>query len=113
MFFAEDILPAVRPRKSDSHAANERNRQAEKEWVNRAMAGFCPEQSPPWLYFKGKYGPHITKQMILSLGEICSRQLNLSLVRNYRRRKKSMLKWFALNWDVIHQFLENQLEVVQ
>jgi hypothetical protein len=86
--------------------------KTEKEWLEREMAGFEPLASIPWHYLSGRYGDRISKEEIISLGQVCSIELNITLVRDYKRRKETMLKWFSDHWDKIQPFLETGLEIL-
>jgi hypothetical protein len=113
MFCSDAGLAMMNRTTRDARAANERHRVNEQRWVRGVMDGFEPEQSVPWLYLTWKYGSHITKPLIVSLGQVCADELKLPLVRGYKRRKETMLKWFTLHWDIIYPFIETKLEVIR
>jgi hypothetical protein len=85
----------------------------EREWLAQKMEGFVAIESVPWKYLRERYGDRISKEEIVSLGQVCSKELNLSLFREYKRRKETMLKWFDKHWDVILPFLETKLEILE
>jgi hypothetical protein len=84
----------------------------EKEWLEREMAGFDPQSSVPWIYLSHRYGHRISKEEIISLGQVCAIELNIVLVRDFKRRKETMLKWFSKHWDTIRPFLDTRLQVL-
>jgi hypothetical protein len=86
--------------------------KTEKEWLEREMAGFDPSSSIPWRYLSQKYGERISKEEIIALGQVCSIELNITLVRDYKRRKETMLKWFSDHWSEIRPFLETRLQII-
>jgi hypothetical protein len=86
----------------------------EQQWKKRKMAGFNPQDSAPWKFFQERYGERISKEEIISLGQVCVLEIkDLKLHREYRRRKATMIKWFDEHWDAIRPFLETKLEVLK
>jgi hypothetical protein len=86
--------------------------QTEQEWKEQEMQGFEMRESAPWKYFRDKYGDGISKEEIISLGQVCSMELKIKLVREFKRRKETMVKWFHNHWSEIQPFLDTKLEVV-
>jgi hypothetical protein len=84
----------------------------EKEWLDQQMAGFAPKRCPAWQYLTARYGDKISKEELLSLGQVAAIELGLDLVREYKRRKETMIKWFQIHFDVIRPFLETDLEII-
>jgi hypothetical protein len=84
----------------------------EKEWLEQQMSGFAPTGCPAWRYLTAKYGEKISKEELLSLGQVAAIELELDLVREYKRRKETMIKWFQIHFDVIQLFLETNLEII-
>jgi hypothetical protein len=84
----------------------------EKGWLAREMAGFDPNLSPAWRFLTEQHGDRIRKEEIVSLGQVCSARLDIPLVREYKRRKETMLKWFDNHWDIIHPFLVTKVEII-
>jgi hypothetical protein len=61
---------------------------------------------------KNHYGESISKEEIISLGQVCSIELGINLVREYKRRKETMLKWFSDHWENLLPFLETSVEII-
>jgi hypothetical protein len=85
----------------------------EQEWLKQELEGFKWATSPPWQYLKDRHGDRVSKQEIISLGQVCSAELEIKLVREYKRRKQTMLKWFSNHWDSILPFLETRVEILK
>jgi hypothetical protein len=86
--------------------------QREQEWLKQELDGFESQESRPWKWLSARYGNRISKEEIVSLGQVCSVELNIKLVRDYSRRKETMLKWFSIHWDTILPFLETRVKIV-
>jgi hypothetical protein len=84
----------------------------EKEWLQQEMKGFEPEKSEAWKFLAGRYGEKISKDELLSLGQVAAMELGITLVRDYKRRKSTMIKWFQDNLTRLRPFLEKSLEVI-
>jgi hypothetical protein len=87
-------------------------REDERAWLANEMAGFLPETSAPWLFLTAQHGRRIRKEELVSLGQVCASELKLPLVREYKRRKETMLKWFHDHWLAIRPFLDAKVEIV-
>jgi hypothetical protein len=97
--------------KSELKAATPQQKY-EKEWLQRQMSGFAPTECPAWQYLTARFGEKISKEELLSLGQVAAIELELDLVREYKRRKETMIKWFQNHFDVIRPFLETNLEII-
>jgi hypothetical protein len=90
------------------------HRETEKEWKNRIMKNFNPQDSAPWKFLQEWWSDQISREEIVSLGQVCAHELGpLKLPLEYRRRKETMIKWFDEHWDVIRPFLENNVEILE
>jgi hypothetical protein len=87
--------------------------RSEKEWMEREMRGFNPEDCPPSGWLRARGDDRISKEELVSLGQICSKELDIKLFREHKRRNQTMLKWFTDHWDTIHPFLDERLEIVE
>jgi hypothetical protein len=85
----------------------------EKEWLEHEMKGFQPQESEAWKFLAERYGEKISKDELLSLGQVAAMELGLALVRDYKRRKATMIKWFQDNFTRLRPFLETSLEVIE
>jgi hypothetical protein len=85
----------------------------EKEWLEHEMRGFVPQESEAWKFLAERYGEKISKDELLSLGQVAAMELGLDLVRDYKRRKATMIKWFQDNLTQLRPFLETSLEVIE
>jgi hypothetical protein len=77
----------------------------------KEMSGFSASASEPWIFLTAHHGHRIRKEEIVSLGQVCASELKLPLFRQYKRRKDTMLKWFAKHWSTIHPFLDAKVEI--
>jgi hypothetical protein len=83
-----------------------------QSWITKEMLGFSAETSAPWLFLTAQAGRRIRKEEIVSLGQVCASELKLPLLRQYKRRRDTMLKWFHNHWAIIHPFLDTKVEFV-
>jgi hypothetical protein len=87
----------------------------EREWLAREMNGFVAHETEAWKYLTGRFGERIAKEEILSLAQISSifnTDLEFPLVREYKRRKETIIKWFDANFLKLRPFLET-VEVIE
>jgi hypothetical protein len=85
---------------------------SEKEWVRQQLQGFEPLESAPWEFIVARCRGGISKNELVSLGQVCSVQLHITLYREYKRRKSVMLKWFNDHWDTIYPFLDKMAQFI-
>jgi hypothetical protein len=90
-----------------SSLQNERDRA----FVQENLKDFEPMTSKAWKFLEARFGPEISKPRLVSLGCILALHLNIPLVREYKRRKGMMIKWFDDNFDCIQPFIEKCVEV--
>jgi hypothetical protein len=84
----------------------------EKEWSDKEMQGFSAFKSEAWAVLTQLYGPKISKEEITSLGEIVATELKISLAREYKRRKVTMIEWFQNHLEEIRPFLQNCVQIL-
>jgi hypothetical protein len=84
----------------------------EKQWLSEEMKGFSPLDSEAWKILTDLYGPKISKEEIVSLGQVAAVELRIDLVREYKRRKETMIKWFQNNITRVRPFLQNCVRVL-
>jgi hypothetical protein len=87
----------------------------EREWLAREMTGFVPQEAEAWKYLTRRFGGKIAKEEILSLAQISSvfnTDLEFPLVREYKRRKETIIKWFEANFLRLRPFLET-VEIIE
>ena len=74
------------------------------------MSGFVMNESEAWRFQSARWGP-ISKCQLIALGQVVADVLQLDLVREYKRRKSTMVKWFDEYWDVIRPFIEKRVQI--
>jgi hypothetical protein len=84
----------------------------EKQWFHEEMTGFDPLNSDAWALLTRLYGPRISKEEIVSLGQVAALELRIDLVREYKRRKETMIKWFQNHITVLRPFLQDCVQVL-
>jgi hypothetical protein len=84
----------------------------EQKWLRDEMKGFEPFESEAWRFLTQLYGQKISKEEIISLGQVTATELKIELVREYKRRKETMIKWFQNHIDHVQPFLRNNVEVL-
>jgi hypothetical protein len=84
----------------------------EQQWLEEEMANFRPFQSEAWFFLTQLYGPKISKDEIVSLGRVTAEELKIELVREYKRRKETMVKWFQNHIDRVRPFLSDSVQVL-
>jgi hypothetical protein len=84
----------------------------EKEWLEKEMEQFTATDSDAWRLLTNLYGSKISKEELLSVGQVTSIELNIELVREYKRRKETMIKWFQNHFDRIEPFLRESLTII-
>lgn len=87
--------------------------QYEKRWLQEEMNGFFVFDSEAWELLTRLYGPKISKDEIISLGQVTAMELNLDFVREYKRRKETMVKWFQNHFVVVRPFLQECVKVLR
>jgi hypothetical protein len=90
------------------------SRQAnyEKQWLEKEMRDFAPFESEAWALLTSLYGSRISKPELESLGQVVARELQIDLVREYRRRKETMIKWFQNHITILRPFLQNDVDIL-
>jgi hypothetical protein len=83
----------------------------EKEWLKKEMTGFDIDASPAWQFLDANFRG-LTKETLLALAQVASQHTNVSLTREYTRRKQTLVKWFHNSWNVFCPFLRDQVYVV-
>jgi hypothetical protein len=83
----------------------------EKEWLKKEMEHFTATDSDAWRLLMNLHGPKLSKDEVLSLGIVISKELDIELVREYKRRKETMIKWFQNNLERIEPFLREFLTI--
>ena len=58
-----------------------------------------------------RYGPRISKEELLSLGQVVALALKLPLPREYKRRKVTMVLWFDEHYDEVMPFIRSNVKV--
>jgi hypothetical protein len=84
----------------------------EKEWLQKEMNGFSATESDAWRLLADLYGPKISKEQIISLGQVAAMELGLDLVREYKRRKETMVKWFQNHLTTVTPFLRTSVVIL-
>jgi hypothetical protein len=84
----------------------------EKNWLQNQMGGFNATDSEAWQLLTSLYGPKISKDEIIALGQVCAIELKIDLVREYKRRKETMIKWFQNNLAMIEPFLREAVTII-
>jgi hypothetical protein len=69
------------------------------------MDGFHWKQSLVWAHLNYLYGPKLSQDELISIGELVAQMLQIKLDRDARRRKPVMIKWFEENWCKIQPLL--------
>ena len=76
------------------------------------MSGFVPLQSRAWKFLGQTFGTRISKEELVSLGQVVAHELDIELVREYKRRKDTMIKWFDEHLDEVREFMEHRVRIV-
>jgi hypothetical protein len=104
MLQTTDSIPSALPM---SHQTIPKNisLSVERERVKRRMDGFNWKQSMVWAHLNHLYGPKLSQDELVSIGELIAQTLQIKLDRDARRRKPVMIKWFEENWISIQPLL--------
>jgi hypothetical protein len=65
--------------------------------------------SPAWREICRRYGPCLTHSELICLAEVVALNLNLTLCRAAKRKKKNLVGWFDENFEQIQPFLNRVL----
>jgi hypothetical protein len=82
----------------------------EEKWLRENLSGFDADNCEAAKYFQKRFH-EITKDKLLSLGKVIARALNLTLDREYQRRRTTMLLWFQTHWEQVQPVLVHDLLV--
>lgn len=86
--------------------------QKEHEFLEQSdIKYFDWEKSRAWTWLVGRFGPKISKEELLSLGLVVCHNTGIELTREYKRRKKTMVKWFEDNYDQVMPFIRSSVIV--
>lgn len=84
----------------------------EHEFLEQSdIKNFDWEKSRAWTWLVGRFGPRISKEELLSLGQVVGHNTGIALTREYKRRKKTMVKWFEDNYDKVMPFIQSSVTV--
>lgn len=95
---------------SDKQRKQPKTIQAEYEQklVQDELKDFEPASCRAWTKLTSRYG-QISKSELLCLAEVLSHHLDIKLYREYKRRKKMLIKWFDDNLDQVWPYIENHI----
>jgi hypothetical protein len=89
-----------------------RQAQFERDFLKEELQGFNASSSPAWRLLTELYGSKISKDEIIALGQVASIELKIELVREYKRRKETMIKWFERHLAEVEPFLRQSVKII-
>ncbi len=75
------------------------------------LENFKPEETEAYRYLTTRFGQTVSKEQIVTLGQIISHLTHIELTREWKRRKATILKWFDMNFDAIKPVLDKRLKI--
>lgn len=84
---------------------------SERVWLADHLKDFSIDRSRAWSWLVARYGPRISKEELLSLGQVVALALKLPLPREYKRRKVTMVLWFDEHYDEVMPFIRSNVKV--
>jgi hypothetical protein len=78
----------------------------EKHRIANRLQGFNPKDNQVWSVLAQKFGSNIKQPELLSIAAVLSKNANVPLDRDAKRRKSVLLKWFEENWNAVYPFLD-------
>jgi hypothetical protein len=82
----------------------------ERNFVEKNRQGFDARICRGWVLLTRKYRPTISHNNLLSLANIVSVHMKL-LLRESKRRKDMLIRWFGDNIDRVWQFIETKIRI--
>jgi hypothetical protein len=83
----------------------------ERQFVEKNRQGFDPHTCRAWVLLTKKYGPTIPHNNLLSLANVVSIHMKLPLLRESKRRKDMLIRWFDDNIDCVWPFIETKIRI--
>jgi hypothetical protein len=83
----------------------------ERNFVERNRQDFDAYSCRAWVRLTKKYGPTISHNNLLSLAHVVSVHTKLPLLRESKRRKDMLIKWFEDNIDLVWPFIEAKIRI--
>jgi hypothetical protein len=79
---------------------------SDEHWrIERRLMGFNWQQSNAWFNLTYLYGPDLSHNELVSIGDLLAAKLHIKLDRDARRRKPVMVKWFDEHWMLVFPLL--------
>lgn len=100
--------------RSGKSRRSKKNHQNEYEKVRNMerMEGFDEKNSYAYAKLCEMYGPKPSQHELLSLAQVISENMNISLDREAFRRKRVLIKWFDENFTQIEPFWKKHIVVI-
>lgn len=88
-------------------------RAFEADWMlKHGVKDFKYEECRAWKYLFRRFGK-MSKMELQSLGAVVAETLDIQLVREYKRRKITMIMWFDEHFDEVMPFIRNHVDVLE
>jgi hypothetical protein len=78
----------------------------EKQRIACRLEGFNAKDTAVWNALAQKFGSNIKQPELLSIATVLSKNANVRLDRDAKRRKSVLLKWFEENWNAVSPYLD-------
>lgn len=85
----------------------------EADWMEKhRVKDFKYEECRAWKYLFRRFGK-MSKMELQSLGAVVAETLDIELVREYKRRKITMIMWFEEHFDEVMPFIRNNVDILE
>jgi len=74
-------------------------------------SGFCWATCEAWRRLTIRFGMTISHMELLSLAKVVAHYTNIELVREAKRRKELLIKWFDDNLERVWPFIEEKIRI--
>ena len=81
-------------------------KKTSKQRVQERLGQFDPYHSEQWTELTERFGSTIKQDELVSIANILSNELGITVDRDARRQKTVLIKWFSENWNAIHPLLD-------
>ncbi|KAK8857752.1 hypothetical protein M9Y10_016162 [Tritrichomonas musculus] len=81
----------------------------ERSVIQEKLENFDYKKSKAWLKLTSKFGDKVNHKLLLSIAHLVSKQFNIELCREYKRRKEMLIKWFDENIDTVWPYVNDNL----
>lgn len=96
--------------KGQASAKPTRQAMMEKEWNEMYLKPFDATHSASWAYLTHRFGKRLCHGELKSIAFLASKHNNISFPREYYRKKKGIILWFEINYEVVVDWMENKLK---